>query len=136
MHSMQEVTEGGEYDDNILYAPLIAKRSELETSGNIAYGVLEDLPTKPNLSYGVLEGTLEREKEKGQLREVVDRERAGSHDKQVGHREEREGEGQGGIIPFKCTRCRRQQKAMVTMTTTFFMPHSLPRGLSLRQVGT
>ena len=105
MHSMQEVTdEGGEYDNDIFYAPLIAKRSELETSGNIAYGVLEDIPSKPNLSYGVLEGTLEREKEKGQLREAVDRERAGSHDKQVSHREEREGDGQGA---FKCTQCRK-----------------------------
>ena len=77
----------------------------------MAYGVLEGISSKPNPSCSVLEGVLEKEKEKGELREAVERERAGSHDKQVGHREERErGKCQkhGSIICaiFKSTRCK------------------------------
>lgn len=48
---MQEVTGGDGDNDNDTYAPLLAKRPELETSGNVAYGILEDIPPLPNPSY-------------------------------------------------------------------------------------
>ena len=51
IHLMQELTGGdGDYD-NDAYDPLLAERSELETRGNMAYGVLDDIPSKPNPSY-------------------------------------------------------------------------------------
>ena len=82
------MTEGDGGYDNDAYAPLLTQNPELETSGNMAYGVREGISSKPNPSYSVLGGMLE----KGQLKEAVERERAGSHGKQVSHREERERE--------------------------------------------